>query len=255
MVACMEENKQKKEAMGERRQTEGDEHRIVAKPTYEEFAMYCSMAGFMKDNLKWLYGRFDDVGWLLPSGKVPKKWEDLVKKWNSLKNPSQTYRKHGFKFKTKEEKMHDCYEVWTDGSAVLRTDTKRRKYTGGAAYVILHEGKVYKQGNYGTIDTTISRMELLAIICGVGHCPQGAVVTVHSDSQYALKTLSGVYSAHKNLDLMEKFRKHSAHVAHITWRKVKSHSGVEYNELCDRLANEGRIDAEIKAGLRVNSKA
>lgn len=81
MVACREENKQKKEAMGERRQTEGDEHRIVAKPTYEEFAMYCSMAGFMKDNLKWLYGRFDDVGWLLPSGKVPKKWEDLVKKW------------------------------------------------------------------------------------------------------------------------------------------------------------------------------
>lgn len=186
--------------MGERRQTKGDEHRSVAKPTYEEFTMYCSMAGFMKDNLKWLYGRFDDVGWLLPSGKVPKKWEDLVKKWNSLKNPSQTYRKHGFKFKTKEEKMHDCYEVWTDGSAVLRTDTKRRKFTGGAAYVILHEGKVYKQGNYGTIDTTISRMELLAIICGVGHCPQGAVVTVHSDSQYALKTLSGVYSAHKNLD-------------------------------------------------------
>lgn len=241
--------------MGERKQKEGDEHRNVAKPTYEEFAMYCSMAGFMKDNLKWLYGRFDDVGWLLPSGKVPKKWEDLVKKWNSLKNPSQTYRKHGFKFKTKEEKMHDCYEVWADGSAVLRTDTKRRKYTGGAAYVILHEGKVYKQGNYGTIDTTISRMELLAIICGVGHCPQGAVVKVHSDSQYALKTLSGVYSAHKNLDLMEKFRKHSAHVAHITWRKVKSHTGVEYNELCDRLANEGRIAAEIKAGLRVNSKA
>lgn len=127
--------------MGERRQTKGDEHRSVAKPTYEEFTMYCSMAGFMKDNLKWLYGRFDDVGWLLPSGKVPKKWEDLVKKWNSLKNPSQTYRKHGFKFKTKEEKMHDCYEVWTDGSAVLRTDTKRRKFTGGAAYVILHEGR------------------------------------------------------------------------------------------------------------------
>ena len=70
--------------MGERRQTKGDEHRSVAKPTYEEFAMYCSMAGFMKDNLKWLYGRFDDVGWLLPSRKVPKKWEDLVKKWNSL---------------------------------------------------------------------------------------------------------------------------------------------------------------------------
>lgn len=56
--------------MGERKQKEGDEHRNVAKPTYEEFAMYCSMAGFMKDNLKWLYGRFDDVGWLLPSCKI-----------------------------------------------------------------------------------------------------------------------------------------------------------------------------------------
>lgn len=42
------------------------------------------------------------------------------------------------KKKKKMKKMHDCYEVWTDGSAVLRTDTKRRKFTGGAAYVILH---------------------------------------------------------------------------------------------------------------------
>ena len=179
--------------MEARRQTNKIERKSAVKPTYEEFAMYCSMAGFTKDNPKWLYGRFDDVGWVLPNGKVPKKWEDLLKKWHSLKNPSQTYRKHGFRFKTKEEKMRDVYDVWTDGSAVLRTDIKRRKYTGGAAYVILHNGEVFKQGNYGTIDTTISRMELLAIICGVGHCPQGAVVTVHSDSQYALKTLSGIY--------------------------------------------------------------
>ena len=220
------------------------------KPTYEEFSMYCTMTGFTKDNPRWLYNSLDDVNWVLPNGKNPKEWSDLVKKWYSLKNARQTYRKHGFRFKTKEERNHDCYDVWTDGSAVLRTDTKYRKYTGGAAYVILRNGEVYKQGNYGTIDTTISRMELLAIICGVGHCPQGAVVIVHSDSQYALKTLSGVYTAHKNLDLMEKFRKHSAHVSHITWRKVKSHTGVEYNELCDRLANEGRIAAEIKAGLR-----
>lgn len=227
-------------------------NRTFAKPTFEEFAMYCNFKGYTQHNLKWLYGRFDDVGWVMPSGRVPKKWEDLLKKWFSLKNPTQTYRKHGFRFKTSEEKKRDVYEVWTDGSAVLRTDTKRRKYTGGAAYVILHDGKVYKQGNYGTIDTTISRMELLAVICGVGHCPQGAIVTVHSDSQYALKTLSGVYAAHKNLDLMEKFRKHSAHLAHIQWKWVKGHNGTEYNELCDRLANEGRIKAEIAAGLRTN---
>lgn len=61
MVTYREENKEKKEAMGERKQKEGDEHRNVAKPTYEEFVMYCSMAGFKKDNLKWLYGSFDDV--------------------------------------------------------------------------------------------------------------------------------------------------------------------------------------------------
>lgn len=239
----------KKEVMEANRVTS---NRTFAKPTFEEFAMYCNLKGYTQHNLKWLYGKFDDVGWVMPSGRVPKKWEDLLKKWFSLKNPTQTYRKYGFRFKTSEEKKRDVYEVWTDGSAVLRTDTRRRKYTGGAAYVILHDGKVYKQGNYGTIDTTISRMELLAVICGVGHCPQGAIVTVHSDSQYALKTLSGVYAAHKNLDLMEKFRKHSAHLAHIQWKWVKGHNGTEYNELCDRLANEGRIKAEIAAGLRTN---
>lgn len=224
------------------------------KPSFDEFSMFCTLNGYTQNNLKWLYGRFDDVGWVMPSGKKPKRWDDLLRKWYSLKNPSQTYRKHGFRFKSAEEKKHEVYEVWTDGSAVMRTDTKRRKYSGGAAYVILHDGKIFRQGNYGTIDTTISRMELLAIICGVGHCPPGAMVTVHSDSQYALKVLSGVYAAHKNLDLIEKFRRHSSHLVHIKWKWVKGHSGAEFNELCDRLANEGRINAEIAAGIRRNNE-
>ena len=103
-------------------------NRTFAKPTFEEFAMYCNLKGYTQHNLKWLYGKFDDVGWVMPSGRVPKKWEDLLKKWFSLKNPTQTYRKYGFRFKTSEEKKRDVYEVWTDGSAVLRTDTRRRKY-------------------------------------------------------------------------------------------------------------------------------
>lgn len=151
--------------------------------------------------------------------------------------------------------MNEKYDVWTDGSAVRRWDMEDKAFSGGAAYVILQNDNIFRQGNYGDINTTISRMELLAIICGVGHCPDDSIVMVHSDSQYAIKVLNGTYKAKANLDLIDMFHKHSGHVKEIHWEWVKGHNGIKYNELCDQLANEGRIAAEIKAGLRVNSKA
>jgi ribonuclease HI len=146
---------------------------------------------------------------------------------------------------------NNIFEVWADGSAVRRYDVPEKKFTGGAAYVIVNQGRVYKMGNYGHIDTTNNRMELLAIICGVGHCPENSMVIVYSDSKYAINVLKGSYKAKKNLDLIRLFRIHTSHLRSIGWQWVKGHNGTYYNELCDQLANEGRMIEEKRNGLKV----
>lgn len=216
------------------------------KPNFEHFSAYCKSHGIHGEvYIRYLWRNLEETGWRVDFGKGHffKNWHLLLATWNKVckdkfneeKELKREKRKKWFKEHTK-----NSFHVWTDGSAVKRADVKD-KFVGGAAYVIVFRDKIYKQGNYGDIDTTISRMELLAIICGVGHCPLGSDVVVHSDSRYALNVLSGRYSAHKNLDLIELFKKHSSHVAKIRFKWVKGHSGEKYNELCDHLANEGRI--------------
>ena len=80
--------------------------------------------------------------------------------------------------------------IYTDGS--LRTDRKRR--FGAYGYIITN-GKNQSMG-MGCVpvwETTISRMELMAIIAGIQHVlairkktKETGDVTVHSDSRYAM---------------------------------------------------------------------
>lgn len=144
--------------------------------------------------------------------------------------------------------FRNAYHVFTDGSAWYHP-FKTGVWCGGSAYIILHGGEVFRQGNYGNTETTINRMEMLAIICGVAHCQDGARIVVHSDSQYSLNVLSGKWKAKVNTDLVEMHKKHSASKGEITYLWVKGHAGNKYNELCDQLANVGRIRAMRDAGL------
>lgn len=137
--------------------------------------------------------------------------------------------------------LPDAFHVWTDGSA-WHHPTEPGVFCGGAAYIIVKDGQIFRKGNYGTVITTNNRMEMLAIICGIGHCPKGANIIVHSDSRYAINVLSGRYKAHVNTDLVDLHKKYSTG-RNIQYQWVKGHSGNEYNETCDLLANKGRIEA------------
>ena len=136
------------------------------------------------------------------------------------------------------------YVVYCDGAS-------RKDGRGGWGYVLYEndvEGRARCGGEHGT---TNNRMELKGAIMALRSLPQGARVTVYSDSQYVVngildhmdvwlmlgwQTSSG--KPVKNADLWEILgyldvdRK-------VDWKWVKGHSGVPGNERADRLATEG----------------
>jgi len=126
------------------------------------------------------------------------------------------------------------YIIYTDGAYSLKNDE------GAFAYVMLdgqynHVKKLAKK----IVHETNNRAELKAIIAAIYHLPDGARnIKVVSDSQYALKTLSGEWSHGVNEDLFEVYdRIISNHDYNIDYEWVKGHSGNKYNELCDQLCN------------------
>ena len=103
-------------------------------------------------------------------------------------------------------------------------------------------------------DTTNNRMELLALINAVDLVPDGTEVTVFSDSNLAVRTITEWAAGWErngwkrksgpveNLDLVR--RAYAAYRARpelkLTW--IKAHVGFTWNEYADELANRARED-------------
>jgi ribonuclease HI len=116
---------------------------------------------------------------------------------------------------------------------LLRTDGKEKELFGGEA------------------PTTNNRMELTAVIEGLGALKPGAKVRVYTDSQYVQKGISewihgwkkrGWLNAAKepvkNVDLWKKLEE-AASRHEVEWHWVKGHAGHPGNERADALANKG----------------
>lgn len=127
------------------------------------------------------------------------------------------------------------YTIYTDGAY------SRQHNEGAFAYVMLNcENTEVERKAYKITNETNNRAELKAIIAAVNRLPNDATeVCVFSDSQYALKTLSGEWKRSSNLDLFlvwdDVLKK--KHVT-IEYNWVKGHDGNVYNELCDQLCND-----------------
>jgi cyclic pyranopterin phosphate synthase len=89
----------------------------------------------------------------------------------------------------------------------------------------------------GTEDTTNNRMELIAAIEGLNQTDSDSKVTIHSDSQYLVNTMTKNWKRNANQDLWEKL---DALVANrnVKWTWVKGHAGHPENERADKLAVE-----------------
>jgi len=124
--------------------------------------------------------------------------------------------------------------IYTDGACDPNPGT------GGYAAILVatdSEGNVRKERAVtgSELATTNNRMELRAAIEGLKALAQPSKVTVVSDSEYLVKTLTLKWKRKKNQDLWAELDALAADHS-ITWQYVRGHSGHAYNERCDRLA-------------------
>ena len=143
-----------------------------------------------------------------------------------------------------ERNVYDCY---TDGSCNNLSANKE----GGAAYLILLNGKEILRRSKALIHTTNNRAEMLAIISAVKRCPIGADIVIHTDSKYAIFSFGHrkrISDSVKNNDLIHLYRKEAAQKK-VTFEWVKGHNGDRYNEIVDSMAN-GEYN-KMKESLKV----
>lgn len=126
--------------------------------------------------------------------------------------------------------------VSTDGSVLTRG--KRRgsdQGPGGWGYVVHETGE---QASGSVEMTTNNRMELQAVIEVLKSLPIERSLHIHTDSQYVIQCLDGQNPVRTNADLWREYQELSSGRASIKITWVKGHSGDEFNETADKLANQ-----------------
>ncbi len=132
--------------------------------------------------------------------------------------------------------------VFTDGSAIPNPGP------GGWGAVYVVDGDVVAQEHGHDPDTTNNRMELTAIIEGIGLVPPGRPAVLHTDSRLAVDTLTTWAKGWErrgwrrksgpveNLDLVKRAYELVTARPEIEIRWVKAHAGNRWNEYADSLA-------------------
>ena len=119
-------------------------------------------------------------------------------------------------------------DVYTDGAC------SGNPGRGGWAAVIVDGGG--KRSLHGSEErTTNNRMEMLAVIKGLEAVPESASVTVNSDSEYVINTMTRNWRRNANKDLWARLDAAAA-ARKVRWNKVPAHSGVALNEEADAMA-------------------
>ncbi|WP_028536978.1 ribonuclease HI [Paludibacterium yongneupense] len=140
--------------------------------------------------------------------------------------------------------MTQVVEMYTDGAC------KGNPGPGGWGALLRCNGSE-KEMFGGERTTTNNRMELLAVIEGLDALVRPCQVVVYTDSQYVKNGitewihnwkkrgwLTAAKEPVKNADLWRRLDE-SAGRHQVEWRWVKGHSGHEFNERADGLANRG----------------
>ncbi|HKC89601.1 MAG TPA: ribonuclease HI [Blastocatellia bacterium] len=140
--------------------------------------------------------------------------------------------------------------IYTDGACLGNPGP------GGYGVVLLH-GKQRKEFSRGFRLTTNNRMEILACIVGLRALKEPSAVTLYSDSQYVINSMTKGWARRwkKNnwkrgdedvrnpdlwqqmLDLCDK------HKVRFNW--VRGHAGNKENERCDQLAREAALGFDM----------
>ena len=120
--------------------------------------------------------------------------------------------------------------IYTDGSCLGNPGP------GGWAAIIEENGN--KERLSGREDeTTNNRMEILAAIKGLQATPSHSQITVFSDSQYVVNTMTKGWKRKANQDLWAALDT-AVKERRVTWKWVRGHAGNPGNEEADALANQ-----------------
>ena len=123
---------------------------------------------------------------------------------------------------------------------------------GGWGFVHVEDGTIMGEGSGGDRATTNNRMEMSAIIAALKSLPADARVTLYSDSDLCVKTLTQwakSWAARgwrkkdgeiKNLDLVQEAWALVQARPGVRLQWVKAHDGTRWNEYVDALATQAR---------------
>ena len=150
---------------------------------------------------------------------------------------------------SKKEEMKS-YSVFTDGSF--------RRPCYGAWACLIRDDKTKDEFTVSkpVWDTTISRMELEAVISALEWIPEPSLIKVESDSTYVVNSMSkwifmwarfnwenAFGEKIKNVDLMKRlYTQLKKHKVKARW--VRSHNGHRENEICDAIVNKLTLDMQ-----------
>ena len=120
------------------------------------------------------------------------------------------------------------YDIYTDGSC------SGNPGPGGWGAIVMDGINRFPLSG-GESSTTNNRMEMLAAIEGLSSVRPGSQVTVHSDSQYLVNTMTKNWKRNANQDLWSRLDG-LVNKRDVKWQWVRGHDGHPLNEAADRLA-------------------
>jgi len=134
--------------------------------------------------------------------------------------------------------------IFTDGAC---DKNHKKENIGGWAYVVLNEFGIKTNEDSGReINTTNNRMEMTAMLNALKFISKyhfNEDVTIFSDSEYVVNTLTKGWKQKKNIDLWTLIMPLLSKKIQIKW--VRGHNGNFYNEYVDKLATAQTKDSKI----------
>ena len=149
-----------------------------------------------------------------------------------------------------EQKRH--YLAYADGSCIGNPGPG-----GWGVVIVAPDGTRTELSGYDSA-TTNNRMEITAAIEALSRMPGGAAVTVRSDSEYVVNTMTRGWKRKANIDLWQRLDKEAA-ARTVAFEWVRGHGSDPLNNRADELAlaaAQGKFGAgeavdSASAGLKI----